>query len=96
MIQIAKFRTLFALLNNKHKFKGLDAYVLIKEGRCLCISRTTIYKLRSTYQLIIKKSTYQLVLLKHLNGSKHFILPKSTKVMEQQIQHPKTMQSHID
>ena len=95
MIQIAKFRTLFALLNNKHKFKGLDAYVLIKEERCLCISRTTIYKLRSTYQLIIKK-VHQLVLLKHLNGSKHFILPKSTKVMEQQIQHPKTMQSHID
>ena len=87
MIQIAKFRTLFALLNNKHNFKGLDAYVLIKEGRCLCISRTTVYKLRSTYQL---------VLLKHLNGSKHLILPKSTKVMEQQIQHPKTMQSHID
>ena len=96
MIQTAKFKTLFTLLNNKHKFKSLDAYVLIKEGRCLCISRTTIYKLRSTYQLIIKKSTYQLVLLKHLNGSKHFILPKSTKVMEQQIQHPKTMQSHID
>ena len=73
MIQAAKFRTLFTLVNNKHKFKGLNACVLIVEGRCLCVSRTTIHKLRGTYQLVLPK---------HLNGSKHFILPESTKAME--------------
>ena len=53
----------------------------IKEGRCLCASRTTIYKLISTHQLVLPK---------------HFILPESTKAMEQRIQHPKTLQSHVD
>ena len=86
MIQTAKFRTLFILLDNKHKFKGLNACVLITEGRCLCVSRTTIYKLRSTHQLVLPK---------YLNGSKHLILPESTKAMERQIQHPITMQSHV-
>ena len=52
----------------------------IKEGRCLCVSRTTIYNLISTHQLVLPK---------------HFILPEGTKAMEQQIQHPKTMQSHV-
>ena len=53
----------------------------IKEGRCLCVSRTTIYKLISTHQLVFTKT---------------FHITTSTKAMEQQIQHPKTMQSHVD
>ena len=78
MIQTAKFKTLFTLLNNKHKFKSLDAYVLIKEGRCLCVFRTTIYNL-STYQLIKKKKYISVSFTKTFKRIKTFHMTRKYK-----------------
>ena len=81
IIQTAKLRTLITFSKQPNISYSLNASVLLTEGRCVCVSRTTMYKHRST----------SISLTKTLKWLKAFNISQSRKDLEQQMQHPKTM-----
>ena len=81
IIQTAKLRSLITFSKQTNISYSFNAYVLLREGRCACVSRTTMYKHKST----------SISSTKTLKWPKAFNVSQSRKALEQQIQYPKTM-----